>query len=229
MFRVAPVTAGTRVLGADQHEIRREGQAALRAADGDGPVFEGLPQHFQPVLPELRHLVQEEHAAVRQADLAGPRPLAADDEAGVRDGVVRGAEGPVADQRDVAGQHAGDGVDARDVQRLGGGHAREDRGEGRTPAEPGVVPAMWSVAPLRRLGLRPRQEGVELRTKLLLLSEARHPDRRFEVTAGTVEPDGHQPRPPTRPRIPPCAHTPQARCTATTPSPPRSRASRTPR
>ena len=130
VFRVAPVAARARVLRADQHEIRREGQAALGAADGDRPVFERLPQHFQPVLPELRHLVQEEHAAVRQADLARPRPLPAADQAGVRDGVVRRAEGAVADQRDVAGQHAGDGVDAGDVQRLGRGHAREDRGEG---------------------------------------------------------------------------------------------------
>ena len=43
---------------------------------------------------------------------------------------MRRAERPVADQRHVAGQHAGDGVDARDVQRFGGGHARQDRGEG---------------------------------------------------------------------------------------------------
>ena len=124
VFGVAPVTARTRILRADQHEIRREGQAALRAADGDDPVLQRLAQHLQAMLPELRHLVQEEHAAVRQADLAGPRPLPAADQPGVRDGVVRRAEGPVADQRDVAGQHAGDGVDARDVQRLGGGHAR---------------------------------------------------------------------------------------------------------
>jgi hypothetical protein len=34
--------------------------------------------------------------------------------------MVRRVEGPVADQRYVAGQHAGDRVDARHVQRLGG-------------------------------------------------------------------------------------------------------------
>ena len=42
--------------------------------------------------------------------------------------MVRRVEGPVADQRDVAGQHAGDGVGARDVQRLGGGHAGKIEG-----------------------------------------------------------------------------------------------------
>ena len=114
---------------ADEHEIRGEGQAALGAADRDDFVFQGLPEYFQSMLPELRHFVQEEDAAVRQADLAGPRPLPAADEARVRDGVMRRAEGPVADQRDVAGQHAGDGVDTRDIQRLGRGHARQDRGE----------------------------------------------------------------------------------------------------
>ena len=59
---------------------------------------------------ELRFSL-EEHAAVRQADtcptagagLAGPRPLAATDQPRVRDGVMRCAEGAVADQRDVAG------------------------------------------------------------------------------------------------------------------------------
>ena len=61
VFRVAPVTARTRILGANEHEIRREGQAAAAAAngaaDGDSPVFQGLPQYLQPVLPELRHLI----------------------------------------------------------------------------------------------------------------------------------------------------------------------------
>ena len=76
------------------------------AADGDSSVLEGLPQYLQPVLPELRHLVQEEHPAVREADLARPRPLAATHQPRVRDGVVRRAEGAVADQRHVARQHA---------------------------------------------------------------------------------------------------------------------------
>jgi len=78
---------------------------------------------------ELR-LSLEQHAAVHQADLTRARPLAAADESRVRDGVVRGAEGVVADQRHVAGQHAGHGVDPRDVQRLGRRHTREDGGEG---------------------------------------------------------------------------------------------------
>ena len=73
-------------------------------------------------------------AAVRQADLAGPRPLPAAHQPRVRDGVMRRTEGPVADQRDVAGQHAGDGVDARDVQRLGRGHARRGSRGASAPA-----------------------------------------------------------------------------------------------
>jgi hypothetical protein len=37
---------GHRILRAYQHEIGREGQAALRAADRDDFVFQGLPRHF---------------------------------------------------------------------------------------------------------------------------------------------------------------------------------------
>ena len=114
----------------DQHEVGGEGEAALGAADRDDFVFQGLPENFQAMLPKFRHFIQEEDAPVRQADFAGPRPLSAADEAGVRDGVMRRAEGPVADQRHVAGQHAGDRVDARHIQRLGGGHAREEGSRG---------------------------------------------------------------------------------------------------
>ena len=73
--------------------------AALRAADGDDLVLQRLAQHLQHVLAELGQLVQEEHAAVRQADLARPRPVPAAHQPGVGDGVVRRAEGPLADQR----------------------------------------------------------------------------------------------------------------------------------
>jgi hypothetical protein len=69
-------------LGPDQHKIGREGQAALRAADGDDLILRRLAQHLQAMLPKFRHLIQEEHALVRQADFAGPRPLSAADEAG---------------------------------------------------------------------------------------------------------------------------------------------------
>ena len=83
---------------------------------------------------ELRHFIQEQDATMRQADLARPRPLPAAHQPGMRDGVMRRTEGPVADQRDVAGQHAGDGVYPRDIQCLGRGHAWRDRGERRAPA-----------------------------------------------------------------------------------------------
>ena len=50
VLRVAPVTARARVLRADQHEIGREGQAALGAADRDDFVFQGLPEYFLSVV-----------------------------------------------------------------------------------------------------------------------------------------------------------------------------------
>ena len=73
------------------------------AADGDDLVLQRLAQHLQHARAELGQLVQEEHAAVRQADLARARPVPAADQAGVADGVVRRAEGAVADQRVVGG------------------------------------------------------------------------------------------------------------------------------
>ena len=46
MFGIAPIITRARILGSDQHEIRREGQAALGAADRDDFVFQGLPEYF---------------------------------------------------------------------------------------------------------------------------------------------------------------------------------------
>jgi hypothetical protein len=56
-----------------------------------------LAQHLQCALAELGQLVQEQHAAMGQADLARSRPLPAAHQPGVADGVVRGAEGPQLD------------------------------------------------------------------------------------------------------------------------------------
>ena len=58
-------------------------------------VFHRLAHDFQDAHAKLGQLVQEEHAAVGQRDLAGMRLVAAADQPGVADGVVRGAEGAV--------------------------------------------------------------------------------------------------------------------------------------
>jgi hypothetical protein len=51
-------------------------------------LLEGLAQDFQHVACALGQFIQEEHAVVRQRHFAGPRHLAAADQADVRYGVV---------------------------------------------------------------------------------------------------------------------------------------------
>ncbi len=75
-------------------------------------------------------LVQEQHAVVRQADLAGPRHArAAADQAGVGNGVVRRAERPLAQQARALRQDAGDAVDLGGLERLLEGQRRQDAGQ----------------------------------------------------------------------------------------------------
>ena len=112
------------------HEIRREGQAALGAADRDNLVFERLAQDFEGVLAEFGQLIQEEHPAVSQADLPWPWPIAAAHQACVGNGAARRAKGPLANERRVTRQHVGHRVDARGVQRLGEGQPGQDGGQG---------------------------------------------------------------------------------------------------
>ena len=81
-------------------------------AIGDPPLLERLAQRLERVAPELRQLVEEEHAVVRERDLAGPDRVAAADQRGVGDRVVRGAERARRDERAPVEQ-AGDAVDAR--------------------------------------------------------------------------------------------------------------------
>ncbi len=66
------MTARTGVHGSDEHERSREGRGARRTSDADETFFERLPQHFERVPAEFRHLVEQQHAVVREADL--PRP-----------------------------------------------------------------------------------------------------------------------------------------------------------
>ena len=102
VLRVAAVAARTRILRADEHEIRREGQAALRAAGPSATERRGWSRLCPPAAgaapparsartPASRRLnaVQlGDDAAVRQADtcptagagLARPRPLSAADQ-----------------------------------------------------------------------------------------------------------------------------------------------------
>ena len=79
---------------------KRAGNTAVRAARATmmRAVFERLAQHFQRPPVEFRQLVEEQHAVVGEADLAGPWHAAAADQGRVGDGVMRRAERPVRHQ-----------------------------------------------------------------------------------------------------------------------------------
>ena len=100
-----------------------------RARDGDVAVFKGLAQDFEDVAGELGELVEEEDAVVGERDFAGAGNGAAADEAGVGDGVVRGAEGALGDESGFGVEDAGDGMDLGGLEGFVEAERREDRGE----------------------------------------------------------------------------------------------------
>ena len=124
--------------------MKRAGKAERhgRARDGDGAVFERLAEDFEDVAGELGELVEEEQAVVGERDLAGARHHAAADQAGVGDGVVRRAEGPVDDQALLLVEHARDGVDLGGLKRLFKAQRREDRGQAL--GQHGLAGAGWA-------------------------------------------------------------------------------------
>ena len=109
---VAVITARAGVHRCHQLKVGGKGERALRAADGNDLILQRLAQHFERAAAELGEFVEEQHTAVRQRDLTRVRPVAASHQAGVADGVVRGAEWAAADQRYTGGQRVCHGVDA---------------------------------------------------------------------------------------------------------------------
>jgi hypothetical protein len=79
----------------------------LCAGDGQLAVLRWLAEHFRHLASELGQLVQERDAVVGQSYFARLRDGAAAGEAGVGDGVMRGAEGTGGDEGGVGGQQGG--------------------------------------------------------------------------------------------------------------------------
>ena len=124
------------------HQVRRVRDAPVRPADGDDLVLDGLPQYLEDAVTELGELVQKEHSAVAERDLARPGDAAAADQARLRDGVVRSTERPRGDERRVARKLAGHAVHLRRLQRLVRGQRRHDGGE--RPREQRLAAAGWA-------------------------------------------------------------------------------------
>ena len=95
-----------------------EDDAPAYARDADGAVLERLPERFQDGPRELGQLVEQQHAVVGQARLAGSGsgPAADDRRRGGR--MMRGAKRRRSDQRALRRQQAGDRMDPRHLERL---------------------------------------------------------------------------------------------------------------
>ncbi len=71
--RIAASAARAHVHRADEHEASREERVPPDARDRHHAVLQGLPQRLENGTRELGQLVQEQHAAMRERDLARPR------------------------------------------------------------------------------------------------------------------------------------------------------------
>ena len=114
---VAEITAGAGIHRRDQLEARREIRLARGARDGDAPGLERLAQHLEHAALELRQLVQEQHAVVRERNLARPRIAAAAHQRHAGGGVMRRAERAPLPAR-TSKPAAADRLDRRGLERL---------------------------------------------------------------------------------------------------------------
>jgi hypothetical protein len=97
------------------------------ARDGDVAYLERLTQRFQDAAMELRQLVQEQHALVRERHLARARVRTATDHGGNRSGVVRATKRPLLGQPAIV-QQPGDAGDHAHFQDLGRIERRQQPG-----------------------------------------------------------------------------------------------------
>ena len=104
--------------------------AGIGAGDDGFAGFERLAQAVEHGGRELRQLVEEEHAVVGEADLAGPDAQTAADQCRHRGRMMRRAERPAIAER-AAGQFTGDRLDHRDIEQFARIERRQDRGQPR--------------------------------------------------------------------------------------------------
>src|SRR6185436_11018913 len=128
--RIASPAAWAEIHRRNEAESRGEESTAADARHRDDAVLEWLAQRLEHRARELRKLVEKKHASMGEADLPGPRHRPAADDRGRGCAVVRRPEGRRLDEPRARSERAGDGVDARHLERLLLGQRRED---GREP------------------------------------------------------------------------------------------------
>jgi hypothetical protein len=192
------VPTRARVHRGDEERARGKAQRARGARQHDLAGLQGLAQRLQRGAVELGQLVEEQHAVVRQADLARTRHAGtAADEPRRRGGVVRRAEGPRRRQ-------AGADVEARrrthagDLHRLVRQERREDArqppGEhrlagARPPDEAERVAARRGDLQRAPRGALPAHVGEVRPGTGALVGRRGHGDRRARLVAGEERDD----------------------------------------
>ena len=122
------VAARARVGRQDDQRAGGVGGRLLAAGDRHLPRLERLAHRLDDVGAEVRELVEEQHAVVREADLSRPHPPGAASEHARRGRrVVRGEPRWTAHQPASIREDAGDGVQRRDLERLLGRQVGQDR------------------------------------------------------------------------------------------------------
>jgi hypothetical protein len=92
-------------------------------------ILKRLVQHLEDMAAELEKFIQEEHAMVRQRDIARHRHVTPTDQAHILDRLVRGATRAGRHHRRAVVRQAGDAVDAGGLEGFGQGHWWQDGGE----------------------------------------------------------------------------------------------------
>lgn len=116
----------TGVHGGDEHEGGGEGDGAGGAGDGDFAILQGLAHDFQGAAAEFGQFIEEEDAVVGEADFSRTGVAAATEQAGIADGVMRGAKGAGGDEGLGFAEQAANAVDLGGLDGFFLGHAGHD-------------------------------------------------------------------------------------------------------
>jgi len=127
--RMVVIAARTGVHRSYEHETGGVFHRDLCPGDGDFPVFEGLPQHFQYRMFEFGEFVQEKNAVMGQANFSGLGVDAPSDQGDVRDGMVRAPERAQGHEGGMTVDVAGHRMDLGGFQGLFEGKGRQNGGQ----------------------------------------------------------------------------------------------------
>src|SRR5439155_8510207 len=103
---IIEISAGAGIHGGGQHKARGESKRQAGAGDSHVAVLQRLSQDLEYVALELRQLVEEEHAVIRQTDFSGARHDTAANQARIGNRVVRRTERTGAHQAGTGFEHA---------------------------------------------------------------------------------------------------------------------------